>query len=153
MSLKDKLKVQKGIEKDQNFDWQGLKVKFERQYELLINNIKETFKEYVEEDLAEIIDYRVDIEEKNNGEYQINSIKIHLNKQTIIFQPVGAEILGASGRFDFYPLGKKDLAKKVLLEKSKDKSEDAWIFWEPNGPYHRKSFNKNSLEDIIEDWM
>ncbi len=111
----------------------------------------------------------VTITEEHIGTYAVNVLEARLGEPTLIFEPVGADVIGASGRIDVFFRGQRD-SKIILLLVSQD-SESHWEFLPPRWIRHanfdeylgEKSlfyprernivFNKNTLERLLDEWI
>ncbi len=152
MSLKEKLIQKKNAASRSVQDYEKVKSIYVDEVNKLINMIRSWFKDLAEQKLVTITDTQVQVQDPNIGEYMISSIRIEAGDDTVLIMPVGAEIIGASGRVDIYAQGKKHLAKTLLLGDDSG-GNLIWLFWAPDTTLHKKGLSQPLFFEVIEGWI
>jgi hypothetical protein len=152
MSLKEKLLQKKSAANKSEQDYEKLKETYTVEVEKLTKMIKDWFKDLLDQKLVTITNTQVQVQDPNIGEYMISSIRIEAGDDTILVMPVGAEIIGASGRVDIYAQGKKHLSKTLLLGDDNN-GNLTWLFWSPDTTIHKKGLTQTLFMAVVEGWI
>lgn len=163
MSLEDKLKKIKAKKNnEETANWLDSKNLFKEEVEALFGTIKTQFNGLVENELLEIEEQEIEIEEdistwdgdETSDKYSIVKLILDFDEERIVAEPIGASILGACGRIDFYVEGSMSETKKlsILLVSDYDLNH-RWIIWAPLMRKHQINFSLVELEDFIESCL
>ncbi len=117
-----------------------------------LNETKFWFKPYIESGIFRIVEKEIFITEEYLGAYRTKQLEYEFGTFRLVFEPMGRNIFGASGRIDVYLRGNKvDKYMIVLLET--EEGIRKWFL----SPFKDKSirieFNKANMEKLIEDWI
>jgi len=139
MSFRDKFQLLSGGSIPGR-DWQALKDQYIREVNALHNKIRDWLKEYS----SITFGYEpIIVSEEYIGEYNATTLDINIQGRIIALDPIGRNIIGASGRVDCYRRGFKSNSVMLILS---DKEE--WQIW-----WNRKQIDplsKSSFEDLLD---
>jgi hypothetical protein len=120
----------------------------------LYEKVKEWLAEYTRDKLVTISsEATVQLHDEHMGDYQAHTLVIAAGPHTIVFEPIGGEIIGANGRIDLYKQGRRS-ELRLLLWLEDDGGTKYWGLWEgkysAGGGVH---FNQGVLEGLLEEWI
>ncbi|HUY87431.1 MAG TPA: hypothetical protein VMV10_01725 [Pirellulales bacterium] len=154
MSLKDRLKeVQESHRED--VDWEQRKDEWVNNVNRLYHEVKEWLDGLKNEDLMSFDTHSVVRSEPMIGDYQIPQLILALPKEPsieIVFDPIGRNVVGALGRVDVYPRGLYG-QKYMLILVDRANAGTVWELWKSKYARDRRPFDKQALEEIIEEWL
>ncbi len=96
--------------------------------------------------------YELSLFEENIGKYDISVLELDLGEPSVVFRPVGANIIGADGRVDVYMNGHLS-DKKMLILREEEEQIFQWELWETTDKNNRKSFDREVLERTLDEWL
>ncbi len=153
MNLKEKLKHEIQSKEKEKIDWAKRKEEWVASVNELNELIKKWFTDYHTEGLLEF-----KISEKENTEEYIGKYKVNMlhlcftNGKEVIVEPMGTLIIGAWGRYDVYARGYNSGRYYILRNKDEDENF-SWNIVNPQTKRDVKPLTKESLEEIIEQWL
>lgn len=153
MSLKDKLEaLKKSKEHEESIDWEHKKNQYIQNVEGLYSKIQSWLSDYKN---ADLIDFRrniISLREHGIGNYDIDGFEISMGNESVIFEPIGQNILGAWGRVDFYLTGRvRD--KVILVLIGDEKKGKKWVVVQERTKMERLDFDKDFLEATLDTWL
>jgi len=92
------------------------------------------------------------LSEENLGDYEIPQLELIAGTESIIFEPVGRNILGALGRIDVYLRGFKSDARKILWVEDVDRKR-RWELWRDRHGGPKMRFNQENLERVMNELL
>ena len=106
VDLRKKLQNLRNSSDETKIDWEYNKNEWVDSVNLLFETIQNNwFTELENEGLLKIETFPVSITEEHIGTYSINKMEISLPRKSIVFEPVGRNIIGGEGRIDLYLKG------------------------------------------------
>ncbi|HVC95993.1 MAG TPA: hypothetical protein VND64_20055 [Pirellulales bacterium] len=155
MALTDRLReIQSSQKTDVN--WDQRKLEWLADVGRLFANVKQWLAEMRQQGLIQVDDSgTTDLREEHLGSYQAPRLEISVpgtESFKIVFEPVGRYILGARGRVDVYPRGLYG-RKYMLILVERDDGQCVWELWKSKYARDKRAFDKQALEDIIEEWL
>lgn len=152
MSLKEKLQELQNSNKESHIDWEKNKKEWIDSVKLLFHTIQaDWFSELEAEGLLRIETLPISISEEYIGNYLIDQMEITSTTHSIVFSPIGSNIIGGEGRIDLYLRG--EYGKGVMLILSRENNADTWFIINKELRQEKKILSKISLEKIIEQWI
>ncbi|RKZ66253.1 MAG: hypothetical protein DRR16_00430 [Candidatus Parabeggiatoa sp. nov. 3] len=95
---------------------------------------------------------KVTLSDPNVGDYDMPSLELSLvGGHQIIFSPIEMDFLGAAGRIDLSHRG-NSTHKTMLLLFIRGNSYQ-WELWKGLSKEDQQSFNKETLEGLLEQWI
>ena len=152
MSLKEKLQqINKTAISKQN-DAEKIKNNWISKIENLYSQTKEWFDPYLKEGLFSENKKKKFIHEEDIGHYEVTQLEYEFGKYSLIFEPMGTNIIGAFGRIDVYLTGKKS-DKYMLVLLGDDFKSANWFIASFQNKSNKFEFTKSHFEQIIENWI
>lgn len=102
-------------EQEKVINWEIKKEEWTKEIDTFLEQIKRYFKKYKGSGVV-IYEQPLNINEEYIGSYVTKKLIVKFNNDTVIFTPVGRNIIGAKGRLDMD--GKAGKVKFVLVEKN-----------------------------------
>jgi hypothetical protein len=152
MSLKEKLEKINKVSSLENVDIEKVKQEWFDRVNTLYTQTKDWFKSYITDGLFVIVEKDKKINEEHLGSYTIIQLEYEFGEHSLVFEPMGRNILGAWGRIDVYLRGSKSDRYMLILLGEKFDSAD-WILSSFQDKSIRIPLNKENLEKIIENWI
>ena len=151
MNLKEKLEKLNDSRFVEQIDWEKRKADWQMQVEEILNETKRWFQPYIESRLFQLVETEKTLTEEDLGTYRAKQLEYLFGSFRLVFEPVGRNILGASGRIDVYMRGNKiDKYVLVLLETNDGLR---WFLSPFKDKSIRMEFNQTNMEKLIEDWI
>ncbi len=152
MSLEEKLrKASLGRrEKASETDWDRRRSVWTEQVGILYRNVEKWLKRYVEKNYISIHFYDVTLREEHIGKYSMDVLELDLGEHSVLFRPVGTNIIGAYGRVDWYMAGRPDDKRMLILRENDETRGFEWELWNRQ---RRRSFTSDALEYTLEEWL
>jgi len=152
MSLKDKLKKIRDSSDDSEINWEKNKNEWIDSVNCLFKIIQdEWFSELKDEGLLKIQTLPINITEEYIGKYSIDKMEITYAAGSIVFEPVGRNIIGGKGRIDLFLNG--EYGKGCMLILFRENGQDNWCLVKKQNRHEQELLSKESLEKVIEQWM
>lgn len=152
MSLKDKLKTLRDSSDDSKINWEKNKNEWINSVNHLFEIVQDDwFSELKAEGLLKIKTLPIYITEEHIGKYSIDKMEITYATGSIIFEPIGRNIIGGKGRIDLYLKG--EFGKGLMLILFRENSQDNWFLVSKQTSRDQKLLSKESLEKAIEQWI
>lgn len=152
MSLKDKLQSLRNNDDEKKIDWENSKKRWIDSVNLLYETIQnDWFAELASEGLLKFETHPISITEEHIGTYSLNKMEIIFPSDNIVLEPIGGDIIGGDGRIDFYLKG--EFGKGLMLILFCEQEVDKWFLVSKKNRKDRELLSKNSLENIIEQWI
>ena len=87
------------------------------------------------------------------GDYEIDTLEIRAGDETVVMEPFGRNVIGALGRIDVFLRGFRSDAQ-MLVRLANLEDELRWELWEHKfSGSPRYSFNKDTLEKVLNKWF
>jgi len=153
MGLKDKLKKIGETENKKDIDWEAVKTQWVNRVDQLYKKISKWFSDLEKEGYVKMKYPQEEIYEENLGNYYIKGMEIKFaNNETIVFEPISKNIMGADGRIDVYVRGLK-VNKQMLLLFESGNGKYKWEIWTSKHEKNKKPLTKKNLETLFEEWV
>ncbi|MCP4345706.1 MAG: hypothetical protein GY795_09295 [Desulfobacterales bacterium] len=154
MNLEDKLKKisQNRKKKDSEINWDKKRDTWIDQVSRLYEDIEKWLKTYIEKDYISLHFYELSLFEENIGKYDISVLELDLGEPSVVFRPVGTNIIGADGRVDVYMNGHLSDKKMLILREEKEQIFQ-WELWDTTDKNDRKPFDHEAFEKILNEWL
>ena len=152
MSLRNKLKKIRDSSDNSEIDWGKTKNDWINSVNNLFKIIKdEWFSELEDEGLLKIQMFPIYLIEEHIGKYSIDKMEITYNTGSIVFEPVGSNIIGGEGRIDLFLKG--EYSKGWMLILFRENGQDNWSMIKKQNRREPKLLTKKFLEKMIEQWI
>ena len=152
MSLKDKLKTLRDSNDDSKINWEKNKNEWIDSVNHLFEIVQDDwFLELKDEGLLKIKTLPIYITEEHIGKYSIDKMEIIYATGSIIFEPIGRNIIGGIGRIDLYLKGEFGKGRMLIL--FRENNQDNWFLVSKKTSHDQKLLSKESLEKAIEQWI
>lgn len=152
MSLKDKLKKLRDSSDDFKIDWEKNRNEWIDSVNHLFEIIQyDWLSELEDEKLLRIQTLPIYITEEHIGKYSIDKMEITYATGSIVFEPVGRNIIGGEGRIDLYLKG--EFGKGIMLILFREDGQDNWFLVRKQNRREQEILSKESLEKVIEQWI
>ncbi|MCP4108955.1 MAG: hypothetical protein GY749_26060 [Desulfobacteraceae bacterium] len=154
MNLEEKLKKisQNRKKKDSEINWDKKRDTWIDQVSKLYEDIEKWLETYIEKNYISLHFYEIALSEENIGKYDISVLELDLGEPSVVFRPVGANIIGADGRVDVYMNGHLSDKKMLILREEKEQIFQ-WELWDTTDKSDRKPFDCEALEKILDEWL
>jgi hypothetical protein len=153
LELEEKLAKLTQISKDRSDQLERNKKIWIQEVSKLYQNIREWFGKYIQKGYI-TVSYG-ELPQSGYIGFIADTYIMYLNLggeqgPSIIFEPTGINVAGALGKIDLYFLGHKDEGVFLLLIE-----EDVQFYWEiwKSRKEGGEKFNKESLEELIDNWL
>jgi len=152
MSLEQKLKEIAQQRQTVAIDWDQRRDEWIRSVEELYSQIEEWFRDLLEQGLMAVRRTPKELSEEYLGTYQIEVLQIEMGDTTVVLDPVGRNIIGATGRIDMYVRGYRDDAM-LLIRVELEEGNPTWQIRKRTDTGFRIDLSKDALEQIFESWV
>ena len=153
ISLKEKLAERAKRQKANETNWEARKELWIAQVMQLYKDVNDWCQEYVNEQYMTFdLSKKIQLTEKDMGTYEINMLEIDIEGDLVVFEPFGANVIGAFGRIDLYLRGHKADKAMLLLFEREGEDEQHWQ-WVLAFEEWRFDFNKARFEELLLDWF
>jgi hypothetical protein len=153
MGLKEKLEKIGETENKKDIDWEAVKTQWVNRVDELYKKISKWFSDLEKEGYVKIKYPREEIYDEYLGNYYIKAMEIKFaNNETIVFEPISKNIMGADGRIDVYVRGLK-VDKQMLLLFENGNGKYKWEIWPSKHGKNKKPLTKKNLETLFEEWV
>lgn len=155
MSLEEKLRKISSVtkKKDIETDWDRRRETWTEQVGALYKHIGKWLQTYIEKNYMTLHFYEITLTEEHIGKYDISVLEIDLGGPSVVFRPVGRNIIGADGRVDMYMNGHLSDRRMLILREDDDEQNPQWELWETSDGRDRKPFGQETLEKTLEQWL
>jgi len=157
MSLEEKLKKISSAKRksDTEIDWDRRRDTWTERVGILYRDIGKWLETYIEKNYMALHFYEITLSEEHIGKYDISVLEIDLGEPSVVFRPVGRNIIGADGRVDMYMNGRHLSDKKMLILREDDEGRNfQWELWETtDGKDRRPPFDREALERTLDEWL
>ncbi|MDM8550242.1 hypothetical protein QUF72_09200 [Desulfobacterales bacterium HSG2] len=152
MSLEEKLKKASlnRKKKDSEIDWDKRRLLWTEQVGILYGNVEKWLKRYIEKNYISVHFYEIALHEEHIGKYSMDVLELDLGEPSVVFRPVGTNMIGACGRVDWYVSGHLDDKRMLILRENDESQGFQWELWKKR---HRRPFNRDTLEETLEEWL
>ncbi|HIE00730.1 MAG TPA: hypothetical protein EYP59_10660 [Thiotrichaceae bacterium] len=149
----DNLKKLAASQPKSSVTWEERKSVWGKQAEALYKNVQTWLSEHSKGGHIKFnTSNKVTLSEPNVGDYEMASLELSLvGGHQIIFSPTEMDFLGAVGRIDLYQRG-NSTHKTMLLLFAKGNSYQ-WELWKGLSKEDQQSFNKETLEGLLNQWI
>jgi hypothetical protein len=159
LSFRDKLIKLSEKRKEGSTDWGQRKDEWIGAVNRLYDEIEVWFLELFDEGYMDIKLVKITLAEEFIGEYEIDTLELYLGErgsydaveEVVIFEPIGRNVIGASGRIDIYLRGRK--SEKVLLLLMRDPNSDNYSWNLAKSKKDITIFDRGVLEHLIDEWI
>ncbi|RLC20650.1 MAG: hypothetical protein DRI57_04325 [Deltaproteobacteria bacterium] len=155
MSLEKKLKKISLSRKkrDSEIDWDRRRDTWTEQVGKLYSDIGRWLKTYVDKNYMSLHFYEITLSEEHIGKYDISVLELDLGEPSVVFRPVGRNIIGADGRVDVYMNGHLSDKKMLILREDDREQNSQWELWETTDGKDRRPFDREALERTLDEWL
>ena len=152
MSLKEKLVKINRTSATESVDLEKVTQDWIERVNALYIQINDWFQSYLTDGLFVIVKKEKQINEEHLSSYGICQLEYEFGNHSVVFEPMGRNILGEWGRIDVYLRGGKvDKYILVLIGDTFDSAE--WVLSSFQDRSIKVPFNKENLEKVIENWI
>jgi len=152
MALKEKLKKLAEKAAEQKVDWEASKSGWISSVHDLYDDIESWLAPWKEQSYIATTRTLVPKSEEPLGDYEIEKMEITAGDETIVLEPFRTIIIGGHGRIDIYRRGFKfDAQMLILMKDSGGKSR--WELWKDRFAGPKLPFNKDTLEQLMDEWL
>ena len=154
LTLKEKLAERAKLqEKEKAIDWEERKALWLEQVAKLYDGLEQWFQEYIHDAYMTFRRAKkASLTEKDIGSYEIEILEIDIQDDIVVFEPVGTNVIGASGRIDVYLRGHKADHVMLLLFEANGEREQPWR-WKLVFEESAFDFNKARFEELLLWWF
>ncbi len=119
MGLKD-LEKFLAVKKEQEvavstIDWEQEKLRWIQYIDKFYSRVEEWLVPYKAKDLLQYSFEEIMLSEENIGDYKTRRLRLEISNDSVVFKPVGTNLIGAFGRIDM--VGKNGTIKFLLVDK------------------------------------
>lgn len=154
ITLKEKLAERAKLqERGKDTHWDKRKDSWIEQVIKLYDTIEQWLQEYIHD--GYMVCHRskkAKITEKDIGTYDIDILEIDIEGDIVVFEPIGTNVIGASGRIDVYLRGHKADHVMLLLFDTNGDREQNWR-WKLVFEEDYFDFNKARFEELLLFWF
>ena len=96
-------------------DWKREKLRWLHYIDEFYSRVEEWLVPYKEKDLLQYAFEEITLSEENIGDYKTRRLRLEISNDSVVFEPVGTNLIGAFGRIDM--VGKNGTIKFLLVDK------------------------------------
>lgn len=152
MSLKEKLEKFSKTGNIAQIDWDVKVEEWKTSVVDFYEKIQDWLTDYIKDGYIKTKKSEITLFEENTGNYAISKLELLFADKCAVFEPVGADVIGAEGRIDFYLRGEKGKKYMLILTKDND-NRDQWLVTDWLNEWDEVKFDKSMLEGILDKWL
>lgn len=152
MDLGEKLKKLAEKDAEQKVDWEATKSEWIEAVHRLYDDVEAWLAPWKDKGYLTTPRTFVPKSEEPLGGYEIQKMEITAGDETIVLEPFRRIIIGGQGRIDIYRRGFKFDAQ-MLLRLEDSEGNLRWELWKDKFAGVRLPFNKDTLEQLMDEWL